>query len=173
MLTASRNQAHQTALPMPLDFRFSIRVFGILAAERMTYRVYVALSVLWHSWFGVGKGIWTVIRPVPLSCGRFISATVTGKGLRYSQLTYIHLQTHTKQPFYGPFPGPPGWAGARRELLDFMVQGKINRGRHTDHPAGHHSIRTNQCPPLPSPLFFIGQMPFLSPNQQCQSTAGN
>jgi len=22
------------------------------------------------------------------------------------------------QPFYGPFfPGPPGWAGARRELL--------------------------------------------------------
>jgi len=27
-------------------------------------------------------------------------------------------------------PGPPGWAGARREHLDFMVQGKINRGRH-------------------------------------------
>jgi len=27
-------------------------------------------------------------------------------------------------------------------LLDFMVQGKINRGRHTDHPAGHHSIQT-------------------------------
>jgi len=32
-----------------------------------------------------------------------------------------------------------------------MVQGKINRGRQTDHPAGHHSIRTNQCPPPPSP----------------------
>jgi len=41
------------------------------------------------------------------------------------------LSTHT-QPFYGPFPGPPGWASARSELLDFMVQGKINRGRHTD-----------------------------------------
>jgi len=26
--------------------------------------------------------------------------------------------------------GPPGWAAARRELLDFMVQGQINRGRH-------------------------------------------
>jgi len=24
------------------------------------------------------------------------------------------------------------------------VQGKINRGRHTDHLAGRHSIRTNQ-----------------------------
>jgi len=59
---------------------------------------------------------------------------------------------------------------ARRELLDFMVQGKINRGRHTDHPAGRHSIRTNQCPPPPSPDFFTGWMPFLPPNQQCQST---
>jgi len=27
-------------------------------------------------------------------------------------------------------------------LLDFMVQGKINRGRHTDYPAGRHSIQT-------------------------------
>ena len=58
------------------------------------------------------------------------------------------------QPFYSPFPGPARWAGARRELLDFMVQQKINRGRHTDqyHPAGCHSIRTNQCPP---PSFTI------------------
>jgi len=50
------------------------------------------------------------------------------------------------------FPGPPGWASPRRELLHFMVQGKTNRGIHTDHPAGCHSIRTNQCPPPPSPL---------------------
>jgi len=55
-----------------------------------------------------------------------------------------------------------------------MVQGKINRGRHTDHPAGRHSIRTNQCPSPPSShIFFTGQMPFLPPNQQCQSTEGN
>jgi len=53
-----------------------------------------------------------------------------------------------------------------------MVQGKINRGRHTDHPAGRHSIRTNQCPPPPSPI-FTGRIPFLSPNQQCQSTEGS
>ena len=67
-------------------------------------------------------------------------------------------------------PGPPGWAGARRELLDFMVQGETNRGRHTDHPAGRHSMRTKQCPPPPFPTFFTGRMPFLPPNQQCQST---
>jgi len=35
--------------------------------------------------------------------------------------------TTTPQPFYGSFfPGSSGWAGARRKLLDFMVQGKIN-----------------------------------------------
>ena len=56
----------------------------------------------------------------------------------------------TPRPFYNPFMGPPGWAGARRELMDFMVQRKINRGRHTDHPAGRHSIRTNQYLPASS-----------------------
>jgi len=56
---------------------------------------------------------------------------------------------HTR--FTALFPGPPGWASARRELLDFMVQGKINRGRHIDHSAGHLSIQTNQCSPPPSP----------------------
>ena len=52
------------------------------------------------------------------------------------------------------FRGPPGWVSARRELLDFIVQGKINRGRHTDHPAGRHAIRTNQCLLPPSPHIF-------------------
>jgi len=56
--------------------------------------------------------------------------------------------------FTALFLGPSGWAGARRELIDFMVQLNINRGRHTDHPAGRHSIRTNQCPSPPSPHFF-------------------
>jgi len=58
--------------------------------------------------------------------------------------------------FTAVFPGPPGWAGPRKELLDFMVQGEINRGRHTDHLAGCYSIRTNQCPHPPSPHIFYG-----------------
>ena len=61
----------------------------------------------------------------------------------------------------------------RKRTSGFMVQRKINRGRHTDHPAGRHSIRTNQCPPPPSPIFFTGRMPFLPSNQQRQSTEGN
>jgi len=77
----------------------------------------------------------------------------------------------TPQPFYGPFLGAPGWAGARRELLDFMVQGRLT-GRHTDHLAGCHSIWTTSGAPQYLP-FFKGQMPFLLPNQQCQSTESN
>jgi len=60
---------------------------------------------------------------------------------------HYHHHYHHHNRFMALFPGPPGCAGARRELRDFMVQGKINRDRHTDHPAGCHSIRTKQCPP--------------------------
>ena len=71
--------------------------------------------------------------------------------------------------FTSLFPGPPGWAGARRGLLDFMVQGKINRGRHTDHPAGRHSIRTNQCPPPPSPHFLQAGCPSCRPTNSVKA----
>jgi len=67
------------------------------------------------------------------------------------------------------FLGPPGWATARRELLDFMVQGKINRGRHTDHLAGRHSIWTNQCPPPPSPYFLQAGCPSCRPTNSVKA----
>jgi len=80
---------------------------------------------------------------------------------------------HTSKRFTALFPGPAGWAGARRELLDFMVQGKINRGRHTNQPAGCHSIRTNQCSPPPSPISLHAGCPSCRPtDRQCQSTEG-
>ena len=85
---------------------------------------------------------------------------------------HTHTHTHTHNHFTALFPGPSRWAAARRELLDFMVQGEINRGRHTDHLAGCHSIQTNQCAPPPSPILFTVRMPFLPPNQQWQSTEG-
>jgi len=44
-------------------------------------------------------------------------------------------------------------------LLDFTVQGKIDRGRHTDQPAGCHSIQTNKCQPPPSPIFLQARCP--------------
>jgi len=60
---------------------------------------------------------------------------------------------HHHNRFTALFLGPPRWAGARTELLDFMVQRQINRGTHSDHPAGRQSIQTNQCPHPPSPPY--------------------
>ena len=62
---------------------------------------------------------------------------------------------HHHNRFMALYPGPPGLAGTRRELLDCMVQGKIIRDRHTDYQAGRHSIRTNQCPSPSSPYVFL------------------
>ena len=62
--------------------------------------------------------------------------------------------THHHNRFIALYPGPPGWAGASRELLDFMVQGKINTGRYIDRRAACHSIHTKQCPHPPSPPIF-------------------
>jgi len=103
-------------------------------------------SVLWHCWLGH----LTHENPSPM-------------------WPIICLHTHTHNCFTALFPGPPGWAGARRELLDFVVQGKINRGRHTDHPAGRHSIRTNQCPPPSSPHFLQAECPSCRPTNSVKA----
>jgi len=108
----------------------------------------IGLSDLFLSWST------TAVTPE----GRGVTSLLPG--VRYSDASMKKINTiryrHHHNRFTALFPGPPGWAGARTELLDldFMVQGKINRGRHTDHPAGRHSIRTNQCPPPPSPIFY-------------------
>ena len=58
------------------------------------------------------------------------------------------------------FPGPPGWAGARRKLfLDFMVLGRITRDRHSDNPGWRHSIQTNQLSTSISPPHFYTGRP--------------
>ena len=69
--------------------------------------------------------------------------------------------------------GPPGWAGARRELLDFMVQGEINRGRHTDHPAGRYCIRTKLCPLPPSPHSLQAGCPSFRPTSSIKAQKAN
>jgi len=56
---------------------------------------------------------------------------------------------HHHNHFTALFPGPPAkqrqWASARRELLDFMVQGKINGGRHTVVVTGRLQLVISHC----------------------------
>jgi len=134
------------------------------------------LHCFWQCWRGITKS-WN--RPVNMEwwgAGMVICLQRAANDLHMVQLMPLpphrlllnqNPPHHHHNRFTALFPGPPGWAGARRELLDFMVQGKINRGRHSDHLAGSHSIRTNQCPPPPSRMFFTGWMTFLPPNQRC------
>ena len=83
-----------------------------------------------------------------------------------SQHMYVHVYTtphHNR--FTALFPGPPGWAGARRELLDFMVQGKINRGRHkTIRLGATPSGLTNAHLHHPRPFFRQVGCPSCRPN---------
>jgi len=62
--------------------------------------------------------------------------------------------------FKAHFPGLPWSASARRNLLDFVVQGEISEADTSTIPAGRHSIQTNQqCTSLISPL--LRPVPFL------------
>jgi len=62
--------------------------------------------------------------------------------------------THTYNHFTALFQDHPGEPVPEEKFGDFVVQGKINRGRYADHPAGCHSIWTEQCPPPPSPILY-------------------
>ena len=66
------------------------------------------------------------------------------------QHPFSRQSTPPPQPFHGPFSGITQVSRCQKRTSGLMVQGKINSGRHTDHPDGRHSIRTNQCSPPPS-----------------------
>jgi len=87
---------------------------------------------------------------------------------------FTHTHTHT-QPFNGPFPGLPRWAGTSKlKPVWILLKQQTTSGsgiswaicRSAPHsrlittPAPHHS------------RFFTGRMLFLPPNQQRQSTEG-
>jgi len=77
--------------------------------------------------------------------------------------TLLLLTTNTTpyNRFMALFPRPPRWAGARTKLLlVFMELGRITKGRHTENPVGHHSMRTNQQSTSINPP-FLHWMPFL------------
>jgi len=88
-------------------------------------------------------------------------------GRIYVRSTVMQPNTTTTttvlQPFFRDHPGEP------EKLLDFIVHGKINRGRHTDHLVGCHSIRTNQCPPPPSLIFLHAGCPSCRPTNSVKA----
>ena len=87
--------------------------------------------------------------------------------------THTHARTHVRLMEF--CPGLPGWTGTRevKPIWILLEQESVSgsgiswtvcksapRSRQITTPAPHHSV-------------FTGRMPFLPPNQQCQSTEGN
>jgi len=74
------------------------------------------------------------------------------------QVCLSTVKTHVHKPLYGPFSGLRRWSSARRNFLNFMVQGKI-----TD--ADTLTIRMGTTPsvlisdPPPSSLHFCAGCP--------------
>ena len=68
-------------------------------------------------------------------------------------------------PLYGPFSGTTWVSQCQKRTSELYGARKINRGRHTDQPAGRHSIWTNQCPPPPSSALtlLVGQQEGIRP----------
>ena len=72
-----------------------------------------------------------------------------------------HKYTTVLRPFLQDYMGEP--VAEESFFWTLWCKGILNRGKHTDHLAGRHSIRTNQCPHLPSPHFLQARCPSCHP----------
>jgi len=67
-------------------------------------------------------------------------------------------------PFYSPFSGTTRVSQCQKRASGLYGAREDYRGRHTDHPAGCHSIRTNHCPWTSTiPHFLQAGCPSCSP----------
>ena len=93
-------------------------VFGMAVEPKVRINCYTVINTVTHKLKNVLYAVFSSL-PWKASWSRGTSSTcVCGPHTPHS---------HQHNRFMALFPGPPGRAGARRELLDFMVQGKINR----------------------------------------------
>jgi len=82
-----------------------------------------------------------------------------------------HKHHHHHNHFTALFPRPPGWVGARRNFWTLWCKGRLTEADTLtiwlgNTPSGLTSAHLHHP-------HFTGWMPFLLPNQHCQSTEGN
>ena len=84
-----------------------------------------------------------------------------------------HAHTHT-HPFNGSFPLLPRWAGTRKvKPIWILLKQETVNGSDISWAICKSAPRSRQITTLaPHHSVFTGRMPFLPPNQQCQSTEG-
>ena len=79
---------------------------------------------------------------------------------RFFWVSHQNGITHTHNHFTALFPGLPGWAGAVRNLLDFMVQREMSEADTLTIQLGIIPSGLISDSPPSSPIFLC-QMPFL------------
>ena len=86
----------------------------------------------------------------------------------------VSKHTHT-HPFNGPLSGSTRLSQYQKGKTDLDFTGARDSERQW-HQLGHMqvctSLQTDNHASIPPLSFFTGRMPFLPPNQQCQSTDG-
>ena len=131
---------------------------------------------------GIRNGAWRRARryPVYLWSLRWVYAVKKTRRLVYGVYPRIPpntpLVTHTHaHPFNGPFPGLPGLASTRKvKPIRISLEQETVSGSGISWAICKSASRSRQITmPLPHHSFFTGQMPFLPPNQQRQSTEGS
>jgi len=80
-------------------------------------------------------------------------------------------QWHNHNHFMVFFRDHPGEPVPEENFWTLWCKGRLTEAD-TNHLAWRHSIRNQPVPTSTIPPFFTGRMPFLPPNQQCQSTEG-
>ena len=138
-------------------------------------RVFIMIA---YKWRGYSRVLATFQRYhiVEFQCWRVCVWAVevcTGRAALPILARLVWNNTHTR--LTALFPGLPGWAGTRKvkpiwiSLKQETVSGSgISWAICKSAPRSTHSHTST--PPL---SFFTGRMPFLPPNQQCQSTEGH
>ena len=83
-----------------------------------------------------------------------------------------HIHTHTR--LTALCPGLPGWAGTRKvKPIWILLKQETVSGSGISWAICKSAPCSRQIAmPAPHHSFFTGRMPFLPPNQQCQSTEG-
>ena len=144
----------------------------------MSCRMFEDQDVWWSRWLWVSEcscwyqHTWVVPEKGPLSgCVCVPGVVDTTARTPCISRTHARTNTHTHTRLTALFPGLPRWAGTRN-IKPIWILLKQETVSGSGPYASLHLAPDKQPRQHPTTQFFTGRMPFLLPNQQCQSTEG-
>ena len=116
-----------------------------------------------------GSGSWS--QPATISNGLCKwDVTHIGKLLQESVDIFSSYQQNISRHFNGYFPGGPGLADSSMSSFCILLKLRMMEVVVTTEATRRAKLQSNRHHQQTNTQLFTGRMPFLSPNQQCQST---